>query len=380
MCVCVFACASVNVLNFELKLLQADCLLMLIELLRLLLDRQPPHINYRSSTSHRQFRPLNCSNRWHLLSCDRVRWSRHRSRKYCRCHLKCHCRLLLCNCWPFCRCCCACADGVYCLFAGIAGDGNFLYSCYFCNALDCCANAVNVANVISMSDPSILMCIDKVVAVNFVVWFRLRWLHYRRRHHTCDGNYSLLVGHCPNWLGSEAMVAAAMSMRRSCCTFDPNCHISDWCHCSHGTLDIQWNVRDSMDSVNGNFSMFVDAVDSTMCRLCSAWVADDLKSGVHCLPIHWLCTELDCCRNFRHIDAGLASMANSRLVHHHTIRLPEPLNCKFKGKTNEIMTHNQRNQFWLFEMSGSYLWWFGMPVFGQGAAATRRIEPGLVGT
>lgn len=96
-------------------------------------------------------------------------------------------------------------------------------------------------------------------------------------------------------------------------------------------IDIQWNV----DNVNGNSLSFADAVDSMMYHLYWALVADDLKNDAHYLSIHWLDIELDCCRNFQHIDAGLVSMVNNQLVEHHTSHWPESLNYNFYENIKE---------------------------------------------
>lgn len=79
-------------------------------------------------------------------------------------------------------------------------------------------------------------------------------------------------------------------------------------------VDIRRSVHDSLDSVNGNFWSFADAVDSMQHHSHSVMVADDSENGAHS-RIHCLDIELDCCRNFPRIDVVLESMVNSQQMH-----------------------------------------------------------------
>lgn len=96
--------------------------------------------------------------------------------------------------------------------------------------------------------------------------------------------------------------------------------------------DIRRSVRDSVDSVNGNFSSFADAVDSMLYHFHSAMAADDSENDAHYSLIHWLDIEWDCYRNSPRIDAVRVSMVNSQLMLDHNFHYLVPLDWKVQAK------------------------------------------------
>lgn len=99
--------------------------------------------------------------------------------------------------------------------------------------------------------------------------------------------------------------------------------------------DIRRSVRDSVDSVNGNFSSFADAVDSMLYHFHSAMAADDSENDAHYSLIHWLDIEWDCYRNSPRIDAVRVSMVNNQLMPDHNFHYLVPLDWKVQAKLLE---------------------------------------------